>query len=138
MVPTADGQGGRAARRIAGVGLAVLGGVPWLAVAFVLVFTVPRFAEIFAKFEGQVPAVTQAVLAAGKFVSNYWYLCAMMWLALVGGLAGLCLIVPGRWPAAVAVGWAGVSVVGAAAIMAVTVMALFLPLVRLTEDLGAP
>lgn len=52
-----------------------------LATAFMLVFVVPQFAELFARFEGELPLPTQILLAVSDAVTTHYLLVGL-------GLAG--------------------------------------------------
>jgi len=130
-------QGGKGGA-VVGVLLAVLGGVLWLLPVAMGVLIVPKFAEVFDKFDirGGLPTGTVAVLAVADGVCTWWPLVALLWLAVVGGLAALCVAVRRPWPVVVAAVFAGLSFLGVGAAVVLTVVALFLPLVRTIEVIG--
>jgi len=139
VMPTtgSERQGGKG-HPVAGVLLAILGGVLWLLPVAMGVLIVPKFAEVFDKFDirGGLPTGTVAVLAVGKAVSTWWPLVALVWLAVVGGLVGLCMKVRRPWPVVVAAVFAGLSLLGVGAAVVLMVVVLFLPLVRTVEVIG--
>ncbi len=53
------------------------------AVVFMLYFIVPMFSDIFARFGGDLPGITKAVISASAYVSEW----ALVWLAFFGVLA---------------------------------------------------
>jgi type II secretion system protein F len=55
------------------------------AIAFLMVFFIPRFSEIFARMGDNLPVPTQIVMAASSFVRHWWFL---LFLGVAGVLAG--------------------------------------------------
>src|SRR5579863_39222 len=43
------------------------------AIAFLMVFFIPRFSEIFKKMGGDLPVATQIVMGISYFFKDYWY-----------------------------------------------------------------
>lgn len=73
--------------RIASVYLAVGSSVGWLVLLWVLVSTVPRFVEIFEKFDIPArPLLTGVIITASQAVQQYWYLFGALWLVAAAGL----------------------------------------------------
>lgn len=64
---------------------ALLGGVVLITIILLLTYVLPRFEELFAESEAPLPWPTRAVLAAGSFLSSYW------WLIGSAGAAALVL-----------------------------------------------
>ncbi|SFE70511.1 type II secretion system F family protein [Alteribacillus iranensis] len=65
---------------------AVIGAVAIIVVIFLLTFIVPTFADMFASFDSELPAITVFVLEAGELAKVWW------WLPIViaaGGYVGL-------------------------------------------------
>ncbi len=56
------------------------------ATAFMLVFIIPTFAKMYADFGGELPAMTQIVMAMSSFLRTKWWLLAGM---IVGGVFGI-------------------------------------------------
>ncbi|HEX7896994.1 MAG TPA: type II secretion system F family protein [Planctomycetota bacterium] len=56
------------------------------AIAFLMVFFIPRFSEIFARMGDSLPVPTQIVMAASSFVRHWWFL---IFLGVAGGLAAV-------------------------------------------------
>jgi type IV pilus assembly protein PilC len=56
----------------------VIGFLALVVVIFLLVFVVPTFVTMFADLGGEMPAITQFVLAASGFMQSFW------WLVLLG------------------------------------------------------
>jgi type IV pilus assembly protein PilC len=52
---------------------------------FLLVFVLPKFAPLFAKKGLKLPTVTVYMMAASRFLIDYWYLCV---LGVVGSVVG--------------------------------------------------
>lgn len=118
--------------------LGVFGGLLWLIPAAILVLVVPTFVEIFAKFDisGGLPTATQAVITVAQGLSTWWPVAALVWLAVVGVLAAVCLTVRVRWAAVAAGTFAALSLVAVQVTVVVIVLALFIPMVRLVEGVG--
>ena len=53
--------------------------------AVLLIFVVPQFEEVFKGFGAELPAFTQMIVAASKFLVAYWWI---MLLALVAAIVG--------------------------------------------------
>ncbi len=47
--------------------------IGFLAVAFLMVYFIPRFSEIFRKMGGNLPVPTQIVMAISYFMRDYWF-----------------------------------------------------------------
>ena len=56
------------------------------AIAFLMVFFIPRFSEIFARMGDSLPVPTQIVMAASSFVRHWWFL---IFLGLAGGIGAV-------------------------------------------------
>lgn len=65
---------------------AVVGVIAIGVVIFLLASIVPMFAEMFAGFGGELPLVTQFVMAASDFVKVYWYILVLVALIFTGVL----------------------------------------------------
>ncbi|MFD1863956.1 type II secretion system F family protein [Planococcus chinensis] len=63
---------------------AVVGVIAIGVVIFLLASIVPMFADMFAGFGGELPLVTQFVMAASDFVKVYWYLLVLIALIFAG------------------------------------------------------
>ncbi|MBI3009840.1 MAG: type II secretion system F family protein [Candidatus Omnitrophica bacterium] len=50
-----------------------------LALTILLVFVLPRFAEMFRSFKIELPLQTRLLIALGGFVSKYGWLCVLRW-----------------------------------------------------------
>lgn len=66
---------------------ALLGCVVFLTIVLLLTFVLPRFETLFAESEAPLPFATRAVLAVGGFVSDYWWLLALLITGVVIGAA---------------------------------------------------
>ncbi len=122
------------ASRVISVCLVVIGGIMWLVVPFMSAYIVPKFVEIFHKFGTALPPITVVLIQACRWVSDFWYVAAAVW---IGGV-GLLAVWSGR-----AATWRGVAVAGAFAaaslsvlvvIVTVSAIALFLPLVHVIQE----
>jgi hypothetical protein len=121
---------------VAGTFLAVTGGLVWVLPAAVAVFIVPKFVALFEETDAELPAVSAAVLAGAKAVFAWWPLAVLALLLAVGGLVALSVTVRGPWPVALAGTFAGLSVLGMGVALLLTVVALFLPMQALLDDLS--
>lgn len=61
---------------------ALLAAIVALTIVLLLVFVLPRFGALFAEAEAPLPWATTAVLAMGEFVTAYWWLLALIGIAL--------------------------------------------------------
>lgn len=55
-------------------------------VIFLLSFVVPRFANMFLTFGGEIPPVTQFVLSLGDFFSVFWWLFILLPILVYSGI----------------------------------------------------
>src|SRR5262249_15385182 len=68
----------------------LLGGVVLMTIVLLLTFVLPRFQTLFAESEAPLPWATRAVLAIGGFVSDFWWLLALLIAAaIIGSTAAL-------------------------------------------------
>jgi type II secretory pathway component PulF len=65
------------------VGLLGLAVALWAALVAVLLAVVPRYERDFRDRGVQLPAVTQAVLAAGRWADTYWYVLPLFGLVVL-------------------------------------------------------
>lgn len=65
---------------------AVVGVIAIGVVIFLLASIVPMFADMFEGFGGELPLVTQVVMAASDFVKEYWYILILIALIFSGVL----------------------------------------------------
>jgi type II secretion system protein F len=66
------------------------------AIAFLMVFFIPRFSEIFKKMGDNLPWPTQIVMAISYFMRDYWLFAAMGIVALVFSWKRLMAVGAGR------------------------------------------
>ncbi len=59
--------------------------IGFLAVAFLMIYFIPRFSEIFRKMGGNLPVPTQIVMTVSYFMREYWF-------AFFGGLVALIVL----------------------------------------------
>jgi general secretion pathway protein F len=64
----------------------LLAGVVLITLVILLTFVLPRFETLFSESEAPLPFSTRAVLASGRFLSDYWWAITGAALALVSGL----------------------------------------------------
>jgi len=57
-----------------------------LVTTILLIFVVPQFEDVFKNFGAQLPAFTQMIVDASRFLTNYWFL-VLIWI--VGVIAAL-------------------------------------------------
>ena len=60
-----------------------------MATVFMLIFVVPQFAEMFDKFEGQLPLPTRILLAVSGAITNHYLLVALGIVASIFGIRTL-------------------------------------------------
>jgi type II secretory pathway component PulF len=110
--------------------------VIWTCLVAGLIFVVPGYKKTFADFGIQVPADTLVALEVTDWVTTYWYVL-LIWLPFLAaadaavvlllwrsGRRGLCRL------------WCGLVVALALLAAALTVVAIYLPLTRLQEQLS--
>jgi type IV pilus assembly protein PilC len=57
--------------------------------AILLIFVVPQFEAVFKNFGADLPAFTQMIVSASRFLTSYWYL-ALIWV--IGSVTGLIFL----------------------------------------------
>lgn len=70
--------------------------VVFLTIVLLLTFVLPRFETLFAESEAPLPWATRSVLAVGGFVSEYWWLLALLIAGVVAGSAAALRTPRGR------------------------------------------
>lgn len=60
----------------------VIGIIAILAVIFLLVGVVPRFVTMFSDMGAELPGITKFVLAASEFMQSFWWLVALVFVAI--------------------------------------------------------
>ena len=68
---------------------AVIAVLAILVVIFLLVFIVPTFVGMFEDFGGELPAITQFVLAASEFMQSFWWLILLLLVGVIAGLSAM-------------------------------------------------
>jgi type IV pilus assembly protein PilC len=68
---------------------AIVFAVAILVSAILLIFVVPQFETVFKNFGADLPAFTQMIVTASRFLTAYWYL-ALIWV--VGSVVGLIFL----------------------------------------------
>lgn len=111
-------------------------GLAWMVLLWLMVQRVPDFANIFVDFEVEIPTLTRWVVSVSFFSIRYcsFLLPAVILLCLVNTAVLRVLSVrPGaallRWS------WMGFMFLVPAVLIAVTLVAMFVPLVSLTSSL---
>ena len=66
------------------------------AIAFLMVFFIPRFSEIFKKMGDDLPVPTQIVMAVSYFMRDYWMFVFMGLVALILGWKRVTAVAAGR------------------------------------------
>jgi hypothetical protein len=126
--------------RIAGAGFAVIAGAPWAVLLWLFLFVVPKFREIFERFEikSGLPAATQAIISISAVLTTFWPVAVLM---VVGGTALLavlcCRARTSRVIIAAAVACA-VSLLLFAVCLPILTVSLFQPLVPLIKTANGP
>ena len=77
--------------RIAGAGFTVIAGAPWAVMLWIFLFIVPKFHEIFARFEikSDLPAATEAIIRISAVLTTFWPVAVLM---VVGGTVALAVL----------------------------------------------
>lgn len=68
---------------------AVIGVLAIGVVIFLLTTIVPTFVSMFADLGGELPKITQFVLAASEFVQGWWWLLVLIAVSIVGGIVAI-------------------------------------------------
>lgn len=68
-----------------------------LAVAFLLAFVVPRFADMFTKRGMDLPLLTQALQSVGVSLRDWWWVYILAGFTLVWGVRRAWAVPQGRW-----------------------------------------
>jgi len=68
---------------------AIVFAVAILVSAILLIFVVPQFESVFKNFGADLPAFTQMIVNASRFLTSYWYI-ALIWV--VGSITGLIFL----------------------------------------------
>ncbi|QYJ75859.1 type II secretion system F family protein [Shewanella sp. FJAT-52076] len=58
-----------------------------LAMVILNIMVIPKFADMFSRFGAELPWATRILIATSNFFVNYWWLLALLFVGLVGGLA---------------------------------------------------
>jgi len=124
------------ASRVVSACLVVLGGLFWLPGPVMALAVAPKFKEIFEKFDikGGLPFLTQALLSVADSLAYLWCGAGALWVLAIGGLAVLAGLARWRWWLPVSGVFAGVSFLAMLIAVGVTVVGLFLPLVKLIQS----
>ena len=125
------------ASRSISVGLVVVGGIMWLVVPLMYTYVVPKFIAIFHEFGTILPPITVVLLQTCRWFAQFWYLAAAVWIGVVGGLALWSGRAASRHGVAVAGAFAAASLSVLVVVVALSGLALFLPLVHLIQELGS-
>ncbi len=133
-------QGPSTALKVLGVTLVAGGGLAWLIVFALLALAVPRFEEIFQKFdvEGGLPALTQALIAVSHVIKTWWYAGVPIGVLAMAVLVYACLVCRSRAGIYAAAAFAALSLVAAFIASVLVVIGMFLPMVDLVQDVGTP
>lgn len=54
-------------------------------VIFMMVVVVPQFVDMFAQFDAELPAITQAVLNISNFIQAWWFMIGLAFILLIFG-----------------------------------------------------
>ena len=138
-VPTAS-QGPSTALKVLGVCLIAGGGLAWLIVFALLALAVPRFEEIFQRFEleGRLSALTQALIAVSHVIKTWWYAGVPIGVLAMAVLVYACLVCRSRAGIYAAAAFAALSLAAAFITSVLVVIGMFLPMVDLVQDVGTP
>jgi len=136
MTHTADAQGHSVASRIAGIVLALVGGLVWLVPVLGVVFIVPMFVQVFDELGVALPVLARSVIGVSGAVAHYGFLAGGVLAALVTGLVVASVVARTRWPVWLSVAFAVVSLVLVIAVQALLVIGLLLPLVTVVQAMA--
>jgi len=117
--------------------IVLMGGLLWLLPAIGCVFIVPKFAEIYSKFEMEPSPSAQAVIAFARAVTTWWWAFGVAWVVVVGGLVVLAVAVRQRWTIIASVVFAAASLVAVVVVAFVLVLLLSRALVETVQAVGA-
>jgi len=115
--------------RALGVGFAVIAGAPWAVMLGIFLFVVPKFREIFDRFELNLPAATQAIISISAILTTLWPVAVMVVAECTVLLAVFCGRARTSRGMIVAVVACAVSLLLFAGCLTILVLSLFLPLV---------
>jgi type IV pilus assembly protein PilC len=65
---------------------AIVFAVAILVSAILLIFVVPQFEDVFKNFGAQLPAFTQMIVNASRFLTSYWWFVLMWVIGIIVGL----------------------------------------------------
>ena len=121
--------------RVMGVVSGLLGGLSWLVVFGVLLLIVPKFEEMFARFEikAGLPWVTKAVIAVSHALHIAWPLVACIVLGIPAAAILVSIRARSRKGAVAAVVFGLGSLAILSVVLPVIVISLFLPLEHFTR-----
>jgi hypothetical protein len=110
----------------------ILGGLCSLPGPGLALFVVPRFKEIFEKFDiqGGLPVLTQAIIAVSDVLVGCWFVFVPLWLLVVGGLAVWAGRAGSRRALRLARIFAIIAIIATSVLVPLMVIGLFLPLVQ--------
>ena len=118
------------------VALVALAELLWLAVALALLVVVPHFERTFADFKVRLPAITEAAFLASRWYTRYWYVALLAGFVAAPALALVSYAVRHQvrspW---LSRGWWALALGLPLLILAAVAVAMYLPLVSLTEAL---
>lgn len=126
------------ALKVLGICLVAGGGLTWLVVFALFAFHVPRFEEIFQKFDirGGLPALTQVLIAASHFVKTWWYVLFLAGVLAMGVLVYANLVCRSRAGLYAAAVFATLSLLAALVAIPLVVIGMSVSMVHLVETIG--
>jgi hypothetical protein len=136
MTQAADAQGHSVASRIAGIVLALVGGLVWLLPVLGFVFIVPRFVQVFDELGVALPVLARYVIGASGVVAHYWPIFAAPLAAVTMGLVVGSVVGKTRVPVGLSVAFSVVSLLMVIAVQTLLVMGLFLPLASVVQAMA--
>ena len=124
--------------RVTSAILVALGGVAWLLPLGLMLLFVPRFEDIFKKFDirGGLPMLTQMEINLSHVLARFWYPMVPAGLLGTAALAVWCYRTPSRWGVHVAWGFLAVSVAAAVVDVAFLALGMLWPLQPIIQSVG--
>ena len=109
--------------------------VPLLAMLIVLLSVVPKFEEMFADFETELPGITILVLNISAFLRSHYIISTLIGFSIAAALAAPFVLAPEN-PKKLALLYMIIAWLLLSLMVALIVIALFLPLINLMAGMS--